>query len=811
MRKLQNITLELSGKAFHNDTDTELRRVCTQMYHDWSYLIEQADSLSILLWLADGSEILEYRGNPADTFEWNCYQGVANANPNRPQTPSERMKRHIHFYPQRIRPDAAPRSYRWIKSLTHTIREIAAAQFPGKPVRIGATFDNGPEFAISDFKYKRHREIALGNSIYANSFVICTATLHADSIPYAGFPDGIPEGTSIGTFLGRQFHFFATDLGFDYLWLSNGMGFGIETWKISGAIFDRHAFFPEKAGEATEQLLNFWRDLRREIPHIPIETRGSNFSVGVEMASDACPLREIYEKYKIAPPVNSPWAALNYNIGIEIAAWMSHIADSPYPHIPYRFYIHDPWFLNSPWLERYGREPWDIYLPLSVARLNSSGKVESADTLSLLSVDDSRGEMPAAVPLEVTPHLAAAFNTRPDFPAPFLWVYPLYEYDSLKSKHPDVIFNEDYFSAGAVQEGMPLNTVIGTRALQQTDPALLASMITIVPVHGVTAENFGMFKRILSAGGTVLFYGSTANSLPELQALLGIQCAVPLSGRVSIKTDLEMDSCRTGTWGTELNILPLYHGGGLTETVVSDTTIHILATACQGEEERVVALIKKLPLGGKAAFLRSLLPTAARQNIHSQLVDLDSPGKSFPALQMMRWMMSCFGWKFRNIFQTTSQPGIRLTISRNCNAFYFSIFAPDTMVEYLVNTPYGAPVFDERECLIDQTGARIYPAKSMHCECRLFVTANASSVISCKIGRAGHAGYTARRYYSGIVNADLRFFPPPGVKTRLEITDNTENPEDLQGGELLTPEWCNSPHGRYAIIRNFTGRIHFSW
>lgn len=79
-------------------------------------------------------------------------------------------------------------------------------------------------------------------------------------------------------------------------------------------------------------------------------------------------------------PVNSPWAALNFNTGVELAAWMSHVAEAPGGEFPFRFYIHDPWFRNSPWLDRYGREPWDIYLPLSIGRLGASGKIETPST-----------------------------------------------------------------------------------------------------------------------------------------------------------------------------------------------------------------------------------------------------------------------------------------------------------------------------------------------------------------------------------------------------------------------------------------------
>ncbi len=814
MKRLHHITLEVSGKAFHDDSDEELRRVCRDMYRDWRPLIERADRLAVLLWVADGSEILEYGGSLDDTFEWNCHQGVANANPNIPASSDERIKRHVHHYPRLVRPDAAPRRYGWLKRLIEVIRECAAAAFPGKPVTVGATFDNGPEFAVSDFKFRKHREIAQGHSLYANSFVVCTAKLHADPMPYAGFPEGIPEGTGLGTFLGRQFRHFARDLGFDYLWLSNGMGFGIETWKVTGALFDRQRFYPEKAGEAAGALLDFWRDLRRELPDTPIETRGSNFSAGVEMATDGCPLPDIYEKYQISPPVNSPWAALNYNTGIELAAWMSHIAEAPSPRIPYRFYIHDPWFLNSPWPERYGREAWDIYLPLSVARMNATGGLDTPDSLALLSVDDSHGHMPEQVPLEVIPHLARAFDKAPDAPAPLLWVYPFREYDRAKSVNPAAVFNEEWYLAGAIQEGLPLNTVIGTeafRTLAGTRPEAFAGVILIVPVHGVTKKNFAALSRVIDAGGSVMFYGPLGGALPDLKALLELADAAPLHGEIRVESTLKGDSCRVGDFGAAVQVTSPYHAGGLSEVSTAGNGFEILLRGVRGKESRVLAEWKQSPAGGGIAFVRSLLPTTAESESRGQLVDLEGAERAYPALRVMRTLLSRFGWTLRTRFHRPGQLPPRINLSRHENAFFFGIFAPDTMVELLLDTPLGAPVFDERECLLGAGGAVSYPPKTSHAECRALVRQRGESLVGCKIGRAGHAGYTARRYYSGLVDADIRFFPPPEAAGKLEVSDNTAAPDDLQGGTLLEPEWCDSPLGRHVLIRNFTGRLHFSW
>ena len=77
----------------------------------------------------------------------------------------------------------------------------------------------------------------------------------------------------------------------------------------------------------------------------------------------------------MVPPPNSPWAALDGDFGLELAGYLARIAELPPGDLfPFRYYTHDPWWLNSPWFDRYGREPHDIYLPLATARLNAEGR-----------------------------------------------------------------------------------------------------------------------------------------------------------------------------------------------------------------------------------------------------------------------------------------------------------------------------------------------------------------------------------------------------------------------------------------------------
>ena len=87
------------------------------------------------------------------------------------------------------------------------------------------------------------------------------------------------------------------------------MGFGSETWGITGALFDKHEFHPENASSAARAMLSFWEDFTGACPGVVLETRGSNFSAGTEIATDACPAAGALPEYRIAPPVNSPWAA----------------------------------------------------------------------------------------------------------------------------------------------------------------------------------------------------------------------------------------------------------------------------------------------------------------------------------------------------------------------------------------------------------------------------------------------------------------------------------------------------------------------
>ena len=250
IQPFNDIHLEMSLKPFKvNDRDS-IDQVCRNIFLQWAPLLRHADTVSVMLWTADGSEILNYTGDSDQRLEWAQYVGNPNTEHEVNSGPKE-LSLHQRAYD--YIPNPPFYTYGDLKYIVSALKKQGEA-LTGKVVRIGETFDPGPEFAKSEFKYKKHPEICMGNTMGAKTFVCCYATLNEDKEHYAGYPDGIPQGTPFGTFFGKQSQHFLTDMGFDFLWFSNGLGFGMETWGSTGAVFDGKRFHPEKLNDTREKI-----------------------------------------------------------------------------------------------------------------------------------------------------------------------------------------------------------------------------------------------------------------------------------------------------------------------------------------------------------------------------------------------------------------------------------------------------------------------------------------------------------------------------------------------------------------------------
>ena len=502
----KNITLEISLKPFMQTDDGYIRNVCASVFKQWYALLKDRETVSIMLWTGDGSEILDYAGVLDDEFEWCRFIGTANLPYLAEGEPREIS---LHSRKRDYIPNAPKMTYGILKTIVSCFKEEGRKALPGAKIRVGETFDIGPEFAISDFKYNRHKEIISTKSdVDKFGFVDSTAELDPDTRPYAAYPNGIPAGTLFGTFLGRQSEVFLRDMGFDYLWLSNGLGFSADPWKKTGKIFDGEKYYPEKLDATRKKVFDFWKLFRKECS-FPLETRGTNNSVGIDYASDGVPLYDIYNAgLDITAPPNSPWAALNDNYGLEIMGHMTRTCELPDERFPFRYYIHDPWWVNSPWYDRYDGSPCDIYLPMAVSRINAEGKVEAANTLNILSIDNSYGKLPDQCVNEPLPHLLKAEKDAPDEPAPLVWVYPMREYTT---SHDALLLKEmnlgDNFICDAINDGLPLSCVVSTDNFLKHSGCVYSKSVLISPVPE-SSDVLEKLKRLAGEGIGVIMYGS---------------------------------------------------------------------------------------------------------------------------------------------------------------------------------------------------------------------------------------------------------------------------------------------------------------
>ncbi len=810
----KSITLEMSLKPFKKNEPEAIRAVCREVFTQWSSLLRHADVVSVMLWTADGSEILDYRGELSQRLEWGQY--IGNPNSGRPvNSGPKNLTTHERAFDYMENP---PRfSYGDLKFIVQALKE-EGGKLTGKPIRVGETFDPGPEFAKSEFKYTKHPEICLGGSMGKKSMVTCYTVLHQDDEKYAGFPDGIPEGTPFGTFFGRQSQRFLTDLGFDYLWFSNGFGFGMETWHATGAVFDGKEFHRDKIFDTRKVLLEFWKLFRAECPAFRVETRGTNQTTGADMAADGVDLRGIYRgDFNILPPPNSPWAALNGDFGFELVGYMSRIAELPADEYLFRYYTHDPWWLNSPWLDRYGRQPHDIYLPLAVARIDAEGRIALPTHLNLLTIDDSLGNMPTQVPDEVTPHLLSARYDSPDAPGPTVWVYPFDEYHDWADKQPErleEIFFGDWFIRQAINEGFPLNTVVSTAAFATTfekNPKLYAESILVSVVPTPDSKVEAALIDFVKGGGRLLVYGPILHAGEKFRELLNVTATEPLDGEFELESRFVPDAVRQGETPKKILHRKLFCGGGL-ETVVkdsSDASTKILAVMKQNGQHRDVAVSRSLSdwSGGKVVFVRG---TNSADFPGGHLLRSDNPEKFAIGGVLMRQALQEFGFRLQFVKRTLNAVSPINCIARCNNAFFFSSYVPNTTVEQNFRFPQGAPLLLGFETTLEDGGSTYRLPRAEHRECRVFVQqSDSDATVYCKERTTEELEITRRLEVGGLKDATVYLYPERRITAEdLNVYVNADRP--WRTGKIAV-EQGPPAFGHCFVVKNVTGKLVVSW
>ncbi|MBE9461659.1 hypothetical protein ACFP1I_30555 [Dyadobacter subterraneus] len=809
-KPFNNITLEVSLKPFKKNDKAYIREVAKEMFVQWHALLRHADTVSVMLWTSDGSEILDYKGAANQPLEWARYMGNPNTEHAVNSGPKE-LSIHERAYLYLENPPKF--TYGDLKFIVQTLKE-EGYKVTGKPIRVGETFDPGPEFAKSDFKYKKHREILGGSAMGHNTMVSCYSVLNADSEAYAGFPKGIPANTPFGTFLGRQSKHFLKDMGFDFIWLSNGFGYGIEGWSSTGAIFNGKGFDQAKLEDTKDKIAGFWKYFRAECPDIQIQTRGTNLSAGSDLARDGVNLKAIYKDKNLLPPPNSPWAALDGDFGLEMVGYMSRMAELPDERYLFRFYTHDPWWLNSPWLDRYGREPHDIYLPMSVSRINKKGEIKLPSHLSLLSIDDSYGNMPTQVPDEVTPNILKARYDAPTAPGPLVWVYPFDEYHDWAYRYKDrlpEIYYGDWLIRQAINNGFPLNTIISTGSFQNVikdKPAFFKESILVATVPDANSPMEKALISFVRNGGKLMIYGPADHAGKDFLALLNIKNTTRLEGEFQILPSFKGDLLSVH-YPDRIQHSALFSGGGVSTEVsdMGDQYTKILTRMQQNDQSRDVVLARQLPEwnGGKVVYVRG---TNSSKFNGGKLLNPDDPSKLFTGPLLLRYSLNEFG--ITSLIEKEN-PGVKnpvMTISRSNNAFIFSGYNPNSTITNHFKFPQGAPLLLGLETKLDQGNSVYTLPTSWNRECRIFIEQN-DGIVSCKELHSGQKDITKRYQASGLKNATIRIYAADDITPEnFNAYINSDYP--WKTGKIAF-KMGDPKLGKHFVVENITGNLTVSW
>ena len=799
MAFLKKCNLEISLKPFKETSDQYIEQVCRTLFRQWMPLIDQSETVSVMYWAADGSEILDYKGDLTESFEWGKYMGGANPRGWDKEQDPEKKGLHSRCYLYIENPPVF--TYGDFARLNRIMKRVGQ-EMTGKPVLLEATFDPGPEFAVSPFKYQRHTEILRGVAMGPKSFVCCYGVLDGDKVHYAAFPKGIPDKTPFGTFFGAQCRHFLRDLGFDLLWLSNGFGFGTESWGVAGAVFDGERFELEKLPETQQRILDFWRLFRKECPNLRVETRGTNLTVGIDFATDGVNYQALYSgSFDFLPPPNSPWAALDGDFGLEICGYLSRIARLPEQDYLFRFYVHDPWWVNSPWLDRYEGQPHDIYLPLAACRMNGQGEVEPPRYLSLLSVDNTYGELPERCPREVIPHLLRGYETCPDAVSPLLWVYPFTEYQDITAQgySAQKPFFEDWYMRNAINAGLPLATVAATEEFCSAlflNPQALEGRIVVSPFPTPDSSWEKGLLAFLEQGGQVMLYGHAAPG--RISEMLGLSFGTSLSGKMLLSHSFEEDTLLSNRCSPNIFHNPIISDGGI------DTTGAFCPLAfVEQEQGRRVYAAQGTYKNGRILWVRGTNSAYFKEGSH--LLIPHNPSEYYDTGRLMRLMLNIFGLK---ISFALAAPDIKrpvLLLSRNRNALWCSAYNPNTTTAVSLSTQWGAPAMMGFEGLMVKGTAQYHFPRAVHAEIRAFVEQE-EGIISCRELCPVSAQIDRRWQLDGLVNATVRFLPETKAED-MEVLLNSQYPHMV--GEPFQLELEQTSLGEMLTIRGVTGSLFF--
>ena len=355
---------------------------------------------------------------------------------------------------------------------------------------------------------------------------------------------------------------------------------------------------------------------------------------------------------------------------------------------------------------------------------------------------------------------------------------------------------------GAVNQGLPLNTVVSTGNLARimaADPGRLAESVLISPVPDADTGWEGALHAHWERGGRVLLYGPLDHASPRLAEFLGCRFAEPLDGDFEVEARLECDAIESGAYGTVLRHSPLLSAGGLRVAAAKAP----LAVARRDGGERIVAAT-----GERVVWVRGTVACDPERTGGHLLVPLD-PAAFFPAELLVRMGLRPLGVELSVEKMRAGLPTPMVCASRHDNGFVFAGYSADTTAAIQLRLQQGAPVLDNTETRIVDGRARYAPPKSWVAECRVFVEQAAAGPVGCRTRHSGHPAVAERLEVNGLADATVRFYPKAGTVARVAMTLN--RPVPCLGAQAVRWVERHDACGHYLEATGVSGTLMISW
>jgi len=161
--------------------------------------------------------------------------------------------------------------------------------------------------------------------------------------------------------------------------------------------------------------------------------------------------------------------------------------------------------------------------------------------------------------------------------------------------------------------------------------------------------------------------------------------------------------------------------------------------------------------------------------------------------------------------ETSKVPVVML--HRSDNAFYVSTYSCDTTVRTAMKFPWGAPILDANETIIQNGYAQYQFPKAMQAECRVFVEQAEDGVVSCRERCPVSCDYRRRIGVNGLQDATVRIFPERYAVGTATVCYSAYEFGELENGYDLHPvsgEWKEGSEGGYFEAKHVSGNIVIS-